>query len=62
MQDNVSCHKAKTVLSFLEEKEIAVMNWPPGIVDMNPRENFGKSLERKIRTEILKILMIYGVF
>ena len=29
MQDNASCHKAKTVLSFLEEEGIAIMKWPP---------------------------------
>ena len=29
MQDNVPCHKAKTVLSFLEDEGIAVMKWPP---------------------------------
>ena len=29
MQDNAPCHKAKTVLSFLEEERIAVMKWPP---------------------------------
>ena len=27
--DNAPCHKAKTVLSFLEEEGIAVMKWPP---------------------------------
>ena len=29
LQDNAPCHKAKTVLSFLEEERIAVMKWPP---------------------------------
>ena len=29
IQDNTPCHKAKTVLSFLEEEWIAVMKWPP---------------------------------
>ena len=29
IQDNTSCHKAKTVLSFLEEEIIAVMKCPP---------------------------------
>ena len=39
MQDNTPCHKAKTVLSFLEEEGIAVMKWPPQSPDMNPLEN-----------------------
>ena len=53
MQDNEPCHKAKTV-KFLEEEGIAVMKWPPQSPDMNPIENVWKSLERKLRTEILK--------
>ena len=39
MQDNAPCHKAKTVLSFLEEEGIAVMKWPPQSRDMNLIEN-----------------------
>ena len=39
MQDNAPCHKAKAVLSFLEEEEIVVMKWPPKSPDMNPLEN-----------------------
>ena len=39
MQDNVPCHKAKTMLSFLKEERIAVMKWPPQSPDMNPLEN-----------------------
>ena len=39
MQDNVACHKAKTVLSFLEEEGIAIIKWPPQSPDMNPIEN-----------------------
>ena len=61
MQDNAPCHKAKTVLSFLEEEGIAVMKWPPKSPDINPIENKWKIIG-KLRTEILKILMIYGVF
>ena len=41
LQDNVPCHKAKTVLSFLEEEGINVMKWPPQSLDMNPM--YGKS-------------------
>ena len=39
MQDNAPCHRAKTVLSFLEEEGIAVMKWPPQSPDMNPQGN-----------------------
>ena len=47
MQDNAPCHKAKTVLSFLEEEEIAVMKWPLKTLYMNPRENVWKIKEEK---------------
>ena len=42
MQDNMHCHKAITVLSFLEEEEIAIMKWPPQSSNMNPLENVWK--------------------
>ena len=41
-QDNMPCHKAKTVISFLEEEGIAVMKWSPQSPDMNPLENVWK--------------------
>ena len=42
MQDNASCHKAKTELSFLEEEGIAVMKWTLQSQDMTPLENVWK--------------------
>ena len=47
MQDNVSYHKAKTMLSFLEVEGIAVMKWPPQSTDMNPIENVWKIMGEK---------------
>ena len=46
MQDNVPCHKAKSVLSFLKEEGIYVM-WPPQSPDMNPIENVWKIMGEK---------------
>ena len=47
MQDNIPCHKAKTVLSFLEEEGIAVLKWPPQSQNMNPVENIWKIIGEK---------------
>ena len=47
MQDNASYHKAKTVLSFLEEKGIVVIKWPLSSPNMNPIENVWKIIEEK---------------
>ena len=47
MQDNATCHKAKTVSSFLEEEGIAVKKWSPQSPDMNPIENVWKIIGQK---------------
>ena len=48
MQDNSPCQKPKTVLSFLEEGEIADMKWSPQSPDMNPQENVWKIMRENI--------------
>ena len=47
MQDSAPCHKAKIVLSFLEEERIDVVKWPPQSPDINPRDNVWKIIEEK---------------
>ena len=47
MQDNALCHKAKTLLSFLEEEGIYVIKWPPQSPDINPIENVRKIIGEK---------------
>ncbi len=37
--DNASCHRAKTVKTFLEERHIRSMSWPANSPDPNPIEN-----------------------
>ena len=54
MQDKVPCHKAKTVLSFLEEERIAVMKWPPQSPGMNPIENAWKIIGEKAQNKSSK--------
>ena len=49
MQDNVPCHKAKTLLSFFEEEGIAVMKWLPQSPDMSPIENVWKIIGKKVQ-------------
>ena len=38
MQDNAPCHTAKSVKTFLSEKDVTVMVWPAQSPDMNPIE------------------------
>ena len=47
MQDNAPCHKAKIVLSFLDNEGIAVVKRPPQSPDMNPIENVWKIIGEK---------------
>ena len=54
MQDSAPCHKARTMLSFLEEEGIAVMKWPPQSPDTNPIENVGKIIGEKAQNRNLR--------
>uniref|UniRef100_A0A3B3S4R3 Tc1-like transposase DDE domain-containing protein n=1 Tax=Paramormyrops kingsleyae TaxID=1676925 RepID=A0A3B3S4R3_9TELE len=37
--DNASCHRAKSVKTFLQERHINSMTWPANSPDLNPIEN-----------------------
>lgn len=39
MQDNSPVHKAKIVMTYLENRPFEVMEWPPMSPDLNPIEN-----------------------
>ena len=43
VQDNAPSHKAKSVLNFLKEKKVQLLDWPAQSPDLNPIENFRKS-------------------
>ena len=47
MQDIAPCHTAKSVMTFLSEKDVTVMEWPAQIPDMNPIKNVWKLLKLK---------------
>ena len=47
MQDNVPCHTAKSVKTFLSEEDVTVMKRPAQSSDMNPIENVWKLLNER---------------
>ena len=44
MQDNVPCHKAKVVMSYLSEQDFEIMDWP----QQSSIENLWKTLRVKV--------------
>lgn len=49
MQDNARPHVARRTLKFLEEVEIALLEWPACSPDLNPIEHVWDKLGRRIR-------------
>jgi DDE superfamily endonuclease len=46
--DNASCHRAKTVKTFLEERHIRSMSWPANSPYLNPIENLWWKLKKMV--------------
>lgn len=48
MHDKAPCHTAKSVSSFLQQKQIKILDWPGNSPDMNPIENVWELVKREI--------------
>ena len=62
MKDNTPCHKAKTVLSFLEEEGIAVMKRSLQSPDINHIENVWKIIGEKAQNRNPQNIDDFGIF
>ena len=48
MQDNDPKHKAKITMTWLTNKGIKMLDWPPNSPDLNPIENLWQVIKRKL--------------
>ena len=49
MQDNACAHIAQVPMTFIEDTDISVMNWPARSPDFNPTDHAWGVLSRRIR-------------
>ena len=48
MHDGAPCHKAKPVKSFLQEKNVDMLDWPGNSPDLNPIENLWHVMKNEV--------------
>lgn len=48
MHDGAPCHRSKLVKSYLQEKNVAVLDWPGNSPDLNPIENLWQVMKNKV--------------
>ncbi|VEN63703.1 unnamed protein product [Callosobruchus maculatus] len=53
MHDSAPCHTARSVTTFLSEKNVRVLPWPGNSPDMNPIENLWKLTKREVAKEAI---------
>ena len=48
MHDSAPCHKARKITSYLEQKQISVLEWPGNSPDLNPIKNCWHKMKKKM--------------
>ncbi|KAF2367034.1 NUC194 [Trinorchestia longiramus] len=50
--ERAPCHKAKKVTTFLQERQIEVLEWPANSPDLNPMENYCHNLQQLVEQHV----------
>jgi len=49
-QDSAPCHKAKSIMNWLQTKNVRVLKWPGNSLDLNLIENLWTMIKKKVST------------